>query len=30
MKLKTYKKKFKDLYNHDIEEVGMLLGPIWI
>lgn len=26
MKLKTYKKKFKDLYNHDIEEVGMLLS----
>lgn len=26
MKLKTYKKKFKDLYNHDIEEVEMLLS----
>lgn len=26
MKLKTYKKKFKDSYNHDIEEVGMLLS----
>lgn len=26
MKLKTYKKKFKDLHNHDIEEVGMLLS----
>lgn len=26
MKLKTYKKKFKDLYSHSIEEVEMLLA----
>lgn len=26
MKLKIYKKNFKDLYNHDIEEVEMLLS----